>query len=695
MNNEPPQTPKAAARTPLRKLTKITTSPPSAHRPPRPTRRTRETFEADVLPTELTELEHQAKIRAIQRRRDLRPTNTRKAYDPCAAWFQQWARDEGYEQCHELPEPAVLVDGGRALRFVEYVVATGNRHIRKRDACIFTPISMATLEMHVKALVDLAKFQYNILGLPVPDIRDAPITSYVDNYRRDSFSRFKQAHYDRGTFNARDGYSSSQHVQICHELLSRGRPCDIRTLCEHLMCHSGMARSETSRFLQLVDLSSDILTGEGYTDMLLITLSMRRSKTNVDGQLQRYAMARASNPVTCPVAGLGMYLWDLFEVRKLPPPNLAQRAAWYNDYLFFTKSPQEGISEQAQLNAVTQIFLRCGVSCSDRTHARRRASARLAEAAECDYADIQRHGHWKGAGHLLGESYLTGYSRPVLRALAGFNCRRGGYFVPRAHSRPPDVLINKVFSWAPEAFREVRARRLTANQDLAAESFLSLVLTLRETVLQDLAILTHKYGFTRIFNHQLLRTPEFKSYSAQVHLQHTQEAGVQQEASFILNALPELQQSIEQQTQSTQHLTVELGALREELQSSYLQELRALESRFHTKLEAVLQRVGGQTTQGHRLPAPSRRPSQAYRGPPAFAPQDPLTRISSTSRHSLHYPPQLLNHANATTDTQINHQSPHTATPGGNGRWVFMGLGVGWLLPGWGGSSAWQTFISH
>jgi Centromere DNA-binding protein complex CBF3 subunit, domain 2/Transcriptional activator of glycolytic enzymes len=119
------------------------------------------------------------------------------------------------------------------------------------------------------------------------------------------------------------------------------------------------------------------------------------------------------------------------------------------------------------------------------------------------------------------EAYLSHLPRKFMRRVAGFTSDEGGYFLPRAQAAPPAELVQKIWPWVEEweeRFRQ-RCSRKTWEEggldedDVAGQSFLTLLRHLRVVLLQDLAVLQPAYPDLPFFRHAAFRGPTWDAYA--------------------------------------------------------------------------------------------------------------------------------------------------------------------------------------
>jgi hypothetical protein len=95
------------------------------------------------------------------------------------------------------------------------------------------------------------------------------------------------------------------------------------------LSHYGLMRGQNVRGMELPDLFSLPLEGEGPTDCIAVVSSMRNGKTNAFGKLEYGAMIRAKNVEACGISTLGFYLFERFHLNGENLPNVCDAKQWY------------------------------------------------------------------------------------------------------------------------------------------------------------------------------------------------------------------------------------------------------------------------------------------------------------------------------------------------------------------------------
>ncbi|ETP24601.1 hypothetical protein F441_02435, partial [Phytophthora nicotianae CJ01A1] len=112
--------------------------------------------------------------------------------------------------------------------------------------------------------------------------------------------------------------------------------------------------------------------------------------------------------------------------------------------------------------------------------------------------------------------YLASLPMKVMRALAGFPTKGGGYWLPRGPVRPSQNLQQMVY---PEVETSVAKRANSQNREFrggGGGAFLKMLKTMRVIFLQDSDILRRKYPNHRLWSHKLFQTPELTEFEREM-----------------------------------------------------------------------------------------------------------------------------------------------------------------------------------
>ena len=96
-----------------------------------------------------------------------------------------------------------------------------------------------------------------------------------------------------------------------------------------LLSYAGALRCESTRSLELSDLSTLFVEKEGRKGCILLILSLGQGKTNHFGKLDRTAIMRHRSPEMCAVGALALYLFCRFHLRHEQFPSFAKSEEFF------------------------------------------------------------------------------------------------------------------------------------------------------------------------------------------------------------------------------------------------------------------------------------------------------------------------------------------------------------------------------
>ncbi|KAI8364196.1 hypothetical protein BD560DRAFT_173227 [Blakeslea trispora] len=155
--------------------------------------------------------------------------------------------------------------------------------------------------------------------------------------------------------------------------------------------------------------------------------------------------------------------------------------------------------------------------------------------------------------------------RNIMRSLAGFY-QQGMFFLPRNTVEPCQALQSKVFPMASVWLEKIHSGH--AEQTVAAEGFLRLLLTLRTTFLQDSVFMQNVVPDHPIWQHELFLDPLYLEFKRQL------EASAQTEASQEELLLQRVVPLIERQLANSQEIQQQQYEEIRHLQTSILNQIK-------------------------------------------------------------------------------------------------------------------------
>lgn len=103
----------------------------------------------------------------------------------------------------------------------------------------------------------------------------------------------------------------------------RGRAC-------FLLSHYGLMRGKNIRGLELVDMFSQLLDGEGFSESVVLVRLIQHDKTHQYEKLQHVGYMRNRDMKVCLVGAAAKYPFDLFHTDKECFPDFRCAETWYN-----------------------------------------------------------------------------------------------------------------------------------------------------------------------------------------------------------------------------------------------------------------------------------------------------------------------------------------------------------------------------
>lgn len=323
--------------------------------------------------------------------------------------------------------------------------------------------------------------------------------------------RTKKANFeDRGVGTIMDGYTTTDEIaSVIRFYFSGKKTSDLRNGLCFLLSHFCLLRGESARQAEFPDLQVVNLEDEGIGKCPALVLIMRQGKTNKFGRLEIGACMRNAKVEICPFMMLGTYFFARFHFENEPFPSFQRSEDWYNyKVLLASKSdPTAEMSYNSHRDAIQKAFTACKITSSKKTHLARGAAARMADLQGVNESEIRRMGRWNNSS--MNGAYLTGLPREIMRSLAGFP-QKGMFFLQRNTVEPCQELQSKVFPLASVWLEKIHSDQ--AEQTVAAEGFLSLLMILRATFLQDSVYMQRIVPDHPIWRHSLFADPLYLDF---------------------------------------------------------------------------------------------------------------------------------------------------------------------------------------
>ena len=149
-----------------------------------------------------------------------------------------------------------------------------------------------------------------------------------------------------------------------------------------------------------------------------------------------FALLRSGNQRRVDLSELSHFAYNnegpepTFSVALLPVKARPTRTARFNILPLLCKRNDlsQEITYDTQRNAVLTALKAAGVRTIQATRINRRAGAQTAEPNGASPAEIARAGGW--ATCVMENVYLTNFSLPAMRSLAGFRSEGGTFYLP-------------------------------------------------------------------------------------------------------------------------------------------------------------------------------------------------------------------------------------------------------------------------
>lgn len=237
-----------------------------------------------------------------------------------------------------------------------------------------TPLKWRTLATYISALLDLYKEQVSLTMNSHPNPRSAALNAWIEDKKRNQDKQRRATYKNRGLRSLFDRYKPEELNSMMADLL--GQPSKhglhLRTRLDVLLGHFYVTRGESRRMAELTDLYPITFhEDEGPTVCDAAILTMSNGKTNKYGRVHHMGAIRHKNPLVCPVGALAAYLFYRWHCSDEKFPSFNRRDDWYNTKLLLGKDLVEPITYQTQREQITQLFSRCGISSTQKTHALR------------------------------------------------------------------------------------------------------------------------------------------------------------------------------------------------------------------------------------------------------------------------------------------------------------------------------------
>jgi hypothetical protein len=190
-----------------------------------------------------------------------RPDSTSRKYGTYQREYIEWCNNKRF------PDQDTVTCGKLHLYLQQEVVGRSSKINKEKR------IGHQTVCGYVNAIVDLYNQQVSLRRNSNPHPRSNAVKLLLSNIKSETTKIKKQNYQDRGIGTLLDGYQSTeQFASICECFFkfndTRGRAC-------FLLSHFGLLRGENVRALELADMFSQILDGEGFSECIALVLLIK------------------------------------------------------------------------------------------------------------------------------------------------------------------------------------------------------------------------------------------------------------------------------------------------------------------------------------------------------------------------------------------------------------------------------------
>ncbi|KAH9133191.1 hypothetical protein AeRB84_020676, partial [Aphanomyces euteiches] len=398
----------------------------------------------------------------------VQPENTRLAYTSKQNEFLQWCRSKGF-----TGHNALTVSGPKLHLFLCQCVVGRERKARCARGQKQV-VGFSTLKQYVNAIVRLWRSQCQEKANSNVHPRTDAVKELLKQAQYTEDERKKANFEDRGIGTPLDGYTTAEQMQKISNRFwneKRDHGTHLRNWLAFTMAHYCLLRGESVRLLELADLQSQPLEGEGFSPCTALVVVLRQGKTNQHGRIEIGGCIRSKMVDICPHSSLALYLFWRWHVESEEFPSFEKSAHWFGiKVLRSGDDATKEVSYNVHRKAIAAALASAGLNSRAKTHIGRGSGARMAELGGASESQIRRLGHWNNQA--LENCYLTTLPRKAMRALAGFGPEKGSFYLLRSKAIPCSNLQSKIFPWAD--FWLDKLKNGEAEATIAAGGFLNL-----------------------------------------------------------------------------------------------------------------------------------------------------------------------------------------------------------------------------
>ncbi|CAN6594967.1 hypothetical protein TRVA0_001S00364 [Trichomonascus vanleenenianus] len=473
-----------------------------------------------------------------------RPLNTQRQYYPKQVQFEKWFRT----QFHNSPDDPPLITEDLACVFLEQKV------LPKEP-------SVSLLKAYKSAFKDLWHKQKRQYQANVPEIglKGGTMDLMIISARKNSHTR-KKKHLHNQTDGIPEGYTLKELDRMGSDSFDiRGRHLSsaLRDRAMFLANHFFLYRGDYTRRIELSDLCYLPLPPDNCNTVQNVLICLTdQHKTNQVGRVEEVAAIRNKNVEICPVSAMALMLLCRFDLSGEKFPDFTNPADWYNTKLFIANklAVDQEVTYSCHAKGTKLIYRASNVVCNKSTHNRSCGAKHLALKG-VNIENIKAAGRREMSA--ITDSYLPYISLKAVKVMAGYSSNEG-FYLPRASVPLPgdddakQRLLQAMFADADRQLKILHDRQHASNnwrlaknkpkkskhekyelyfvdqpqssddsdannhKSRAAIRFLELLISFREVILQDAALLIERHPDLKLWAHPVFHMREFQEFAIAV-----------------------------------------------------------------------------------------------------------------------------------------------------------------------------------
>jgi hypothetical protein len=286
----------------------------------------------------------------------------------------------------------------------------------------------------------------------------------------------------------------------------RNRFCFLMTIAAILRGES-MFKAELSDLYGIEWLGDDVYDQNPFW---VLMMQITTGKTNKDNIKLFGRAGRHKDPLQCPMAALGFYLFYRFAKSKEMEntPDFTDPNQWFRIKLLVDYKNGDNtvsIGDRTYGAAIKKHLKNNQIFSANKVHIGRKWGSFKSQLQGDDAKDTQILGNWNPSTQ--DKSYSVKVPIPIVRSMAGWRTADGLHYNARADVVPPKELVDSVFPWLQGSRDKVFASQHNGNEHPTAHKFLHLMHHLAVCVVQDSAAIMVKYP--QRVSHGMFKLPLF------------------------------------------------------------------------------------------------------------------------------------------------------------------------------------------